>query len=191
MRACCRVAAARLSSHYGYPALVVPDYTKRYSDSETYKYAANWSDAQKPAGHLAVHSNAGGGHGTDTFYSPSSVASKQLAAAVQKTVAKISPGRDGGIHAQSGWRELAMSCPSALIEVEFHDNAEGAKWIATHHTEIGNALADGVAAWLGLRAKKPDPHPGGTAFRRAFLRLPKRTRVWVLKYIARWAKTGG
>ena len=40
--------------------------------------------------------------------------------------------------------------PSVYCECEFHDTAEGAKWIVEHTTEIGEAIAKGLCKYLGV-----------------------------------------
>ena len=41
--------------------------------------------------------------------------------------------------------ELAVpTAEMALIEVEFHDNVTGAKWIIEHREEIAKAIAEGI-----------------------------------------------
>lgn len=191
MRAVCAVATDYLISHYGYPARMVPNYTA-LNEPADYTKAVAWSNTRKPIGHLAVHSNAGGGRGTDTFYAKGSVAGKALAKAVQAAVAPVSPGQDGGIHEQAAhWAELYdVKSPAALIEIEFHDWKAGALSIAQHYGLYGMALADGVAKWLGVKAKAKIS-PSVAAIRKQIIALHGGPdQAYLEQYVMRWVTEG-
>ena len=42
------------------------------------------------------------------------------------------------------WGRCVPNAPSVYCECEFHDAAEGAKWIVEHTTDIGEAIAKGL-----------------------------------------------
>lgn len=189
MRRICIMAASLLE---GVPNLVVrvaPDYS-RLDEPSDYMSAVADSNRWHADVHVAVHSNAGGAgaDGTDTFYLATSSRAKLLAASVQKRVAAVSPGSDGGIHAQTGWAELASTrAVACLVELGFHTNKADALSIATQPGLYAAALADGVCDYLHIARRVTAPaDPQYKAARRAFLRLPKALREKFLRYAPKW-----
>ena len=67
------------------------------------------------------------------------------------------------------------AAPTAYTECEFHDSAEGAKWIVENTTKIGEAIAKGICNYLGVSYKAPvapaekpsatDKNDGGKLYR--------------------------
>jgi N-acetylmuramoyl-L-alanine amidase len=134
-------------------------------------------NAWNPDIYIAVHSNAGGGDGTVTFYHSDSPKGKDLAGHLQAVMAPLSPGKDDGVKANDGLIEIhGPHAPAALIEVGFHDNAAESAWIKANETTIGKALAKGILAYYGKNLpsltpaapkppavpSKPKPKPAGT-----------------------------
>lgn len=182
------MAAALLEGVPNLTVRVVPDYTK-LDEPADFLSAVRFSNAMNADVHVAVHTNAGGtADGTDTFYLATSSRAKMLAASVQKRVAPVSPGSDGGIHAQTGWAELASTrAVACLVELAFHTNKADAESIIAQPGLYAAALADGVCDYLHItRVAKAAADPEYKAARRAFLRLPKALREKFLRYAPKW-----
>lgn len=128
----------------------------------------NGSNNFTPDCHIAIHSNAGGGEGTEIWYFPFSEKGKRLAECVYKYVAPLSPGRDRGIKANDTYYELKNTdAPAVIVEIEFHDKETLARWITEHVDEIAKAIAQGIADYLGVRLRQeetdiPSPWAAGS-----------------------------
>jgi len=96
--------------------------------------------------HIPIHSNAGGGEGTEVYAYGPGTNSERLARALYNQIAQLSPGRDRGVKYKKALVEVGdwVSATSALIELDFHDNALGAFWIAQNHKAIAEALYKGI-----------------------------------------------
>ena len=77
--------------------------------------------------------------------------SERLGQALYNQIAPLSPGKDRGIKFNKGFYEVGdkVNATSALIELDFHDNAAGAAWIASSHQAIANALYKGLCDYYG------------------------------------------
>ena len=115
---------------------------KRNLPSMTPNQIAQDSNNFKADLHLPIHSNAGGGEGTEVFAYGPGTNSERFAKALYKHIAPLSPGKDRGIKFNKSFYEVGhkVSATSALIELDFHDNAAGAAWIASNHQAIAEAL---------------------------------------------------
>lgn len=115
----------------------------------------NDSNNFAPDCHVAIHSNAGGGEGTEAWYYSLSMNSKKLAECVYKYVAPLSPGKDRGIKSSEMYYELRNTkAPAVIVEVEFHDNENLARWITEHVDELAKAISQGVADYIGVRLRQ-------------------------------------
>ena len=87
--------------------------------------------------------------------------------AVFNELAPLSPGTSENIQANSRLYEVRTpAAPTVYCECEFHDTAEGAKWIVEHTTDIGEAIAKGLCKYLGVKyvpAKQETPKPAEPA----------------------------
>ena len=123
--------------------------------------------------YVALHSNAGGGKGACLFYHPSFELSKRLALELVTELNRICPIKSNravqpAIYAWSKtkWNFGELRVPAGygivpvLIEHEFHDTTEGAKWIINNLEAIAEADAKAIAAALGL-PKKGDANGDG------------------------------
>lgn len=101
--------------------------------------------------HVAIHSNAGGGEGTEVYAFGPATNSERLAQALYKQVAPLSPGADRGLKFNPELVEVGNSvhATSALIEVGFHDNALDSEWIVQSTSVIGAALYRGICDYYG------------------------------------------
>ena len=129
--------------------------------------------------YLAIHSNAGGGHGTEAFYAPDKAGSKEFAQSVYDTVAALTPSPDRGLKNGMaafngvGYAEIRVPqrCP-CLLEVEFHDREDLARWITENIVNLGQAIATGIVNYLHLTPKEPPvpmPDPQAAEFYRVFV----------------------
>lgn len=182
-------AAAKVLKDAGVIVKVCKDYTHLPEPIDYYS-AIGESNRWNPDIHVAVHTNAGGGRGTYTYYTSS--AGKTLAGFLQKAVAVVSPGKehDSGLRHTDGFAELNLTlCTAVLIELEFHDWLTGAQYIASHPTLLGEALANGILKYAGI---KPNKHSTKQVqLRKLFLSMSASEQEWVLKYAPRWHEKGG
>lgn len=98
--------------------------------------------------HVALHSNAGGGTGPQTYYYTSSTTGKSLGAAILKKLKLISGAATGRSNtASSSLVELSTTnAPAVIVEVAFHDNQTDVNWMLSHWDDIAQAIADGIDA---------------------------------------------
>ena len=96
--------------------------------------------------HVALHSNAGGGVGTEVYAYAPNTNSEKLAQSLYNQISPLSPGKDRGIKFNKGLWEVGdnVKATSALIELGFHDNAQDAFWLATNSRSIAIALYKGI-----------------------------------------------
>ena len=128
--------------------------------------------------YIALHTNAGGGTGACVFYHPDYPLSEALAMETVKALNAICPiksnrAKQPAIYAWSKklWNFGELRIPASygmapiLIEHEFHDNAEGARWIVNSLPQIAEADAEAIARVLGLGKKRivGDVNGDGTA----------------------------
>ena len=86
--------------------------------------------------------------------------------AVFNELAPLTPGTSENIQVNPIYEVRVPDAPSVYCECEFHDTAEGAKWIVEHTTEIGEAIAKGLCKYLGVKyvpAKQETPKPAEPA----------------------------
>ena len=133
------------------------------------------SDAWGADIHSCVHTNAFNGKVSGTRMFCYSVPGKGYDAckAVFAELAPLSPGASENIQQASYYEVRVPNAPSVYCECEFHDTAEGAKWVVEHTTDIGEAIAKGLCEYLGAayvparqEAPKPaEPAQGDTLYR--------------------------
>lgn len=117
--------------------------------------------------HVPIHTNAFNGKvtGTRMFCYNSNGEGYKACRAIFDVVSPITPGTSESISVNSDLFEVRVpAAPTAYIECEFHDNADTAKWIIEHTTDLGEAIAHGICNYLGITytAKeelKPQPAP--------------------------------
>jgi len=94
--------------------------------------------------HVALHSNAGGGTGPETWYYTDSANGKKLAQAIQTELEDLK-GSGRGIKASTKYRELnSTNAVAVLVEVAFHDNQNDVTWMLDNWSKIAKAIADGI-----------------------------------------------
>ena len=111
------------------------------------------SNAYDPDYHLAIHTNAGGGKGCTSFCFDATDDTRpgtQFATKLYNQIIAISPFPGRGVRSTTMDEVEKVNAPSCLIEIEFHDNPEGADWIKGHIPEIAQALLMGVLEQFGI-----------------------------------------
>ena len=101
--------------------------------------------------HLCIHTNAGGGKGAEAYVLDKS--ERRLAAAqpIYDEVRAIAPyGSSRGVKTARYYELRYTTGMCVYLEVDFHDNAEIAKWIVNNTTAIGEAIAKGVCRCFGV-----------------------------------------
>ncbi len=104
--------------------------------------------------YVAIHSNATGGknngswQGSLVFHSNND-GSKELAEYVSQHLSALTPTKDSGIvndgYSERPYKEiLHPQMTNVLVEVEFHDYPDYAKWIVNHKSELATAFADAI-----------------------------------------------
>ena len=126
------------------------------------------SDAWGADIHSCVHTNAFNGKvmGTRMFCFAIPGKGYDACKAVFAELAPLSPGTSENIQKASYYEVRVPNAPSVYCECEFHDTAEGAKWIVEHTTAIGEAIAKGLCKYLGVKyvpAKQEPPKPAEPA----------------------------
>ena len=112
--------------------------------------------------HVPIHTNAFNGQvrGTRMFCYSSNGEGMKACKSIFAVVAPLTPGTSESISVNSDLFEVRVpAAPTAYIECEFHDNADTAKWIIEHTTDLGEAIAHGICNYFGIAYKKADQEP--------------------------------
>ncbi len=121
------------------------------------------SDAYGAGLHVPIHTNAFNGKvtGTRMFCYSEGGEGMKACKAIFARLAPITPGTSENIRVDASLYEVRVpAAPTAYIECEFHDNADAAKWIVEHTTDIGEAIAQGICDYFGVTYKAPEqPKP--------------------------------
>lgn len=111
----------------------------------------NDSNRVKPDLHFAIHSNAGGGRGTEAFAYTAGGNNEKAAKVIYSEIEPLTPTSDRGVKFNPTLYEIRnTNAPAALVEIAFHDNPEDAAWIVGNIEAIGTALAKGVLKYFGI-----------------------------------------
>lgn len=108
---------------------------------------------------MDIHINAGGGDGSEVYYSHVSPNGKRLAQAIVDSMVKIGQNTRGiktklDTDGTDYFGMIRMTdAPAVLVECAFIDNANDIKIINTEakRKNFGYAIADGVAKYLGVK----------------------------------------
>lgn len=102
--------------------------------------------------HVALHTNAGGGKGTEIYFYSDSEKGKALAIHIYNEVAKITPNPDRGVKPGDGLREInGTKAIAVLLETIFHDNKEESDWMIRNMEYTAKAIVRGICKY----ANKP------------------------------------
>ena len=150
--------------------------------------------------HLCIHTNAGGGKGAEAYVIDKTA--KRLAAAqpIYDEVRAIAPyGSSRGVKTARFYELRYTTGTCVYLEVDFHDNAEIAKWIVNNTTAIGEAIAKGVcrafgASYVsgsGATAAKPEAGPAVQTIKVTLDQLERGSRGTQVKTLQRLLKQLG
>lgn len=135
---------------------------KRNNTNNIYRDHVEESNEYKPDYHIALHSNASAATSSHTArgcvvycYDPLDVANPgtQLAQNLYKYFVPLTPVGDRGIRSgKLTLSEVARTiAPAVLVEIDFHDNVDGAKWIMAHIPDIAQAYLMGILDQCGVK----------------------------------------
>lgn len=101
--------------------------------------------------HIPIHTNAGGGKGTEIFIYDESA--RPLAQCIMNEITSITPdGINRRIAINQGLAEINSTNATAIyIEVDFHDNPEIARWIVESTTMIGEHICKGICEYYEVQ----------------------------------------
>jgi N-acetylmuramoyl-L-alanine amidase len=132
----------------------------RNTPTMTLKQAVADSNKHNPDIHVAIHSNASTGkaRGAVVFCYKFGGKGEKLARAIYNELEKVTPTKDLGVRESNNhfgigkplYETAYTHAPAALIEVDFHDNPEGAKWILENMNEIATAIVTGINNYAGV-----------------------------------------
>lgn len=97
--------------------------------------------------HLAIHSNAGGGKGSEGWHTKSS---KKFTQSILNSLDEILPYKTRGLKdGQTKLYELKNTIAKAsLIEILFHDDPIQAEYIVSNHYKIALAIYEGILTYF-------------------------------------------
>ena len=104
--------------------------------------------------HMPIHTNGFDGTvaGLRIMVYKKGGEAEEIAKAIMKTLAPITPGKSDGISEYPNLYEIKNSDAICVyIEVGFHDNPEEAKWIIEHTKDIAAAIAKGLCSHYGVK----------------------------------------
>lgn len=104
--------------------------------------------------HVPIHTNAGGGQGTEVFcwnVGDETSYSTRLSKELYNRLSKLTPTPDRGLRENRTFYEIKNTrAACAYVEVEFHDNKDGAAWILANIERIATEIAYGILTVAGL-----------------------------------------
>lgn len=112
--------------------------------------------------HLALHSNAsndGTVRGAEFYYYPTSEKGKRFADIAAENFQLIYPlpDRVRAIPTTTLGEVRRVKAPGVLIEVEYHDNPEGAEWIRDNIEAMAANIAYSLTEYFGIPFNTPQP----------------------------------
>ena len=122
------------------------------------------SNADNYTLHLALHSNAsppqsaGSARGSQIYYFPNSSEGKRAADIFADAIRRVypDPSKVSTVPTTTLGEIVRTKAPASLIEVAYHDNPDDAEWIRDNIDELAQALAQGIAEFLGRGENMPD-----------------------------------
>lgn len=103
--------------------------------------------------HMPIHTNAFNGivAGLRIMVSKMGGEAEQIARAIDKYLAPITPGTSDGISTMPNLYEIkATEAICVYLEIGFHDNPEEAKWIIDNTQKIAEMIARGLCEHYGV-----------------------------------------
>lgn len=112
--------------------------------------------------HVCIHTNAYNGvvAGTRIFASSLTSEGCKASRAVFDVLAPKTPGTSESVSAYPTLYEIRMTtAPCVYVEAEFHDVPKIAKWIIENVVLIGEAIAEGICNYYGVKYVKATVEP--------------------------------
>ena len=106
--------------------------------------------------HVPIHTNAYNGKvgGTRVFCYNKTGEGYKAARAVFNVLAPVTPGTSESISVNANLFEVRVpAAPTVYVECDFHDVPKIAKWIIENTTVIGEAIANGICNYFGIKYK--------------------------------------
>ncbi|MGN0459419.1 MAG: N-acetylmuramoyl-L-alanine amidase [Ruminococcus sp.] len=150
MEQCYRMA------RYAKTALERNGFLVKMPSKEGQSYQKNVKESNKWGAdfHIPIHTNGlfGNTLGTMVMVHQKKGQSYKAAKCLLDSVGSITPGSDFEIKSEKGLYELNYTKANAVyIEVEFHDNVKGAKWIINNSEKAGNSIAKGICDYYNIK----------------------------------------
>lgn len=156
-------------------------YTKRVTDSN--KWGADV--------HICIHTNAGGGKGTEVLCYPDNRKNKYVQG-VYNRVAKLTPTADRGIKSNTGLYEIKRTSATCVyIECEFHDNKTTEDWIDSNIDALGKAIAQGMCDADGKAFKTGQSSSGSSRKAKYTVQVGAYSKKANADNYAKWLKADG
>lgn len=145
---CRKIGAAleKVLDQYGFSAYVGLSGTMQTRTADSNKIGVDL--------HLPIHTNGFDGTvaGLRIMVNKKGGEDEQIANAIMKTLAPITPGTSDGVSEYPDLYEIKYSnAPCVYIEVGFHDNPEEAQWIIDHTQDIAEAICKGLCNHYGVK----------------------------------------
>lgn len=121
------------------------------------------SNSKRPDLHLALHTNAGGGKGTECYYYYKSPNGKNFASKIYNAVAPLTINSDRGckpdnsLYSNGLYETRETTAVACLIEIVFHDNSSDVNDYLSKIELIAKALAKAVYDYIGLPYVEKNP----------------------------------
>ncbi|MGN0475966.1 MAG: N-acetylmuramoyl-L-alanine amidase, partial [Ruminococcus sp.] len=104
--------------------------------------------------HIPIHTNGlfGNTLGTMVMVCQKKGATLNMANCLLDSVGAVTPGKDFELMIRRDLYELNQTTAKAVyIEVEYHDNVKGAKWIINNSQKAGDAIAKGICDYYKIK----------------------------------------
>lgn len=103
--------------------------------------------------HVCIHTNAGGGEGTEVFCWPGNQSDKYVKRVYEK-VSEASPGNDRGIKTSKTLAEISRTNATCIyVECEFHDTR--GDWIFNNVERLGYCIANAFVDFIDMPVMEP------------------------------------
>lgn len=101
--------------------------------------------------HICIHTNAGGGHGSEIFCSTKSKNNKYVLS-MYDNISALTPSTDRGIKVNNNLVEIRKTVATCIyIEVDFHDT--NGVWLSDNIDNIANAIFNSIINVDGTNKK--------------------------------------
>lgn len=114
--------------------------------------------------HIPIHTNAGGGKGTEVFIYSNSGENKKAGNAIYKRLVEVNATKTAryiGTYRYGGTLAEIQNTTAIAVycECEFHDNKTYAKYIIDNAKKFGEAICKGVCDYYGVTYKAASSKP--------------------------------